>query len=565
MLCFSFKHNSDRINYMAKVIKLGKKDDIASVIKQIKNLKEKEVIFELEKGSLMLSSSNNLKLMKKTGEVIGKKILVSTDDEIGKILARKAEVLLDDDGVAEPQQVKLGRVKRSDIKPKFGDIRSAGSSRRILPTSTAKTLKSSYIPVIPSVATPVALGKKRGFLSRLRMPSFAKSNFSKAFVFAVAVLLVSAFGVAVLLPQASIIVYARSEPIARDMEIQVDKDVQTTDLTNLRVPGSIMTREVSHTKTFDATGTKVSGTKASGSITLYNFTNNTLTLRASTTTLVANGKNYFFTRDVTGLRPTARTGSGNDQQVEESTLIAPVEIIAENPGQEYNITSTTRFEIRNAALGNNPNVYGENKQAIGGGSALSSKVVSQADLDRAAAELTSELAAQAEADIAKVSGGSTKVLPSGVRQEVLAKTADKNADDEAEQFTMTMIGRVTGLTYSEDDIKDVVVEKINSVLSDDKYLLEGANQQVVARYKTVDLEAGRGVLAVHFETVVAYKVNNDNLSKVLAGKNASEIKEILLTKPEIDRVDVKFAPFFVKKAPRFNGKINISTVLSESE
>src|SRR5438067_377179 len=103
-----------------KIIKLGKKDDIVAVVKQIKNLRDKDVIFELEKGSLLLKSSENLKLMKRTGEALGKKIQVSTDDEIGRILAKKAGVLAGNLDIKMPKG--LSRVSRSDVKPRFSDI-----------------------------------------------------------------------------------------------------------------------------------------------------------------------------------------------------------------------------------------------------------------------------------------------------------------------------------------------------------------------------------------------------------------------------------------------------------
>ncbi|HYC79897.1 MAG TPA: hypothetical protein VEC17_02630, partial [Candidatus Binatia bacterium] len=158
---------------------------------------------------------------------------------------------------------------------------------------------------------------------------------------------------------------------------------------------------------------------------------------------------------------------------------------------------------------------------------------------------------------------SVKILTNAVKSEVLAKTANKNVGDAAENFDMTIIARLTGLSFNEQDVKTLVLEKINSVLSEDKYLLQDGKQDLQTSFKTVDVDKGTGVLAVHFETIAAYKVENTNLSKILSGKNAVEIKEILMTKPEIDRVDVEFSPFFVNKAPRFNGKIYIKTVQSQ--
>ena len=72
---------------MAKLIKLNKKDDVASVIKKIKDLKDKQITFILESGSVLLANSANLKLLKRTGEALGKKVRVQTDDELGMVLA----------------------------------------------------------------------------------------------------------------------------------------------------------------------------------------------------------------------------------------------------------------------------------------------------------------------------------------------------------------------------------------------------------------------------------------------------------------------------------------------
>jgi hypothetical protein len=325
-----------------------------------------------------------------------------------------------------------------------------------------------------------------------------------------------------------------------------------------------VTKELSHTKNFQTTGTKLVGEKAKGTVVIYNFTKNTLTLRATTTTLLIGGKKYFFVKDATNIRPTARIGEGPEQEVDQSSLTEPVAIIAESPGETYNIPANQKIEIQNSALGPNPNVYAMNNVPFTGGSARTVNILSQADLDRATTQMTDELAELAEQDLANEGEGSTrKVLPTGSNKEVLAKTANKNVGDEAIDFDMTLIGRVTGLAYNEDDIKNLMVEKISAVLTEDKYLLEDGKRDVTARFKTLDLAGGKGVLSVHFETIAAYRVNNDNLSKMLAGKSAVEIKEILLTKPEIDRVDVKFSPFFVNKAPRFNGKIYIKSQLSQ--
>src|SRR6185503_7659219 len=133
-------------------------------------------------------------------------------------------------------------------------------------------------------------------------------------------------------------------------------------------------------------------------------------------------------------------------------------------------------------------------------------------------------------------GTSIKLLESGVKKEVLAKTPSKEIGAAADSFDMTLIAKVTGLAFKEDNVTSVVISKINEVLSSDKYLLDTGEKPYTANFRTFDLSAGRGVLAVHFETVAAYRVDDAGIAKILAGKNELEIKEILSSKPEIDNV-----------------------------
>lgn len=542
---------------MAKTIKLDKKEDVSSAIVKLKAAKEQEIIIEAERGSLVISNSNNLRLIRKTAEVLGKSVLLKTDDEVGQALAIKAGMPILQES---PRLSRVMPKRRPMVKNRVSDIpqvvkpANAAPKKRLMESITpaAGGEGSSDDVFLPESATSLPGGSGR-----------RAWNFSKYFVFGLAVLTLIVFALAVVLPKAEITVYARSEAVTRDVEISVDKNAKAVDSVKMLIPGQIVNRELSDTKSFPTTGQKQVGTKATGTVQVYNFTKNILTLKASTTTLTFNGKKYFFTKDATAIRPTARIGNGSDLEVDTGTLTAPIPITAENPGDNYNLPANTRFEITNAALGAGKDVYAASPVATTGGVSKTVRVLSQIDIDQATEKMSEGLAGVAEQDLAAAEGDSTKkLLASGTIKEILAKTANKNVGDEATEFDMTVIARLSGLSYNEQDVKNLVVDKINSVLTDDKYLLPESRQEVKAKFKSLDLANGKGLLSVHFETMAAYKVDHEGLSKVLSGKNAQEIKEILLTKPEIDRVDVKFSPFFANKAPRFNGKIFINSVLS---
>jgi hypothetical protein len=535
---------------MPKLIRLNKIERIVDVIKKIKAHKGNEIVFEVPANSALIKDPHNFSLMKKSAQAMGKTVMIRASDPIVKSLTAKAGLLLDESGEydAPEARTKVKKVRFSDLS-----AQTMHKPSRPMPVKVSEEPeKVRILPTVPKLSLPK---------SRFKFPSIG-SNFSKIFVLGVVVLVLIVFGLAVLLPQATITVYARSEPIVRDIEVSVDKELKTINSAKLAVPGELVSREISHTKNFPTTGIKLSGTKATGNVQLFNFTKNTLTLRAATTTLIVDGKKYSFTKDVTGLRPTARIGQGGEQEVDKSSLIPPVPIVAQEVGANFNIGADLRLTIQNAALGQ-ADVFAETVGAVTGGTSTETKILVQQDIDNALKAMQAELPALTEAEIVTAnSNDSIKIESNAVKSEILAKTESKDLGDEATNFDMTIIAKVSALSYDEQDVKALILEKINTVLSEDKYLLETAKKDLQANFKAVDIDKGVGVLAAHFETVAAYKVENTNLTKILAGKDAIEIKEILLTKPEIDRVDVQFSPFFVRKAPKFNGKIYIKTVQS---
>ncbi|MGE5392565.1 MAG: hypothetical protein ACM3NH_02380, partial [Candidatus Saccharibacteria bacterium] len=327
---------------MAKTIKIEKKEEVSAAIQKLKAAKEPEVIIEAERGSQVISNSNNLRLIRKTAEVLGKTVLLKTDDELGQALAVKAGMPL------LQESPKLGRMiprKKPALKNRISDIPARPPMRTAAPVPV-KPVRRAMESFAPSQDAEAEFsGVTEGGKTRRVW------NISKYFVFAVAVLVLAVFALSVILPKAEITVYARSEAVTRDVEITVDKNANTVDGSRMVIPGQIVNRELSDTKTFQTTGQKQVGTKASGTVQIYNFTKNLLTLKASTTTLVINGKKYFFTKDATAIRPTARIGNGADQEVDTGTLTSPIPVVAETPGDSFNLAAGNRFEIKNAALG----------------------------------------------------------------------------------------------------------------------------------------------------------------------------------------------------------------------
>jgi hypothetical protein len=560
---------------MPKFVKIPKTEDITKAVQRIKALRERDVVFDIPKDSILLSNSANLRLIRKTAEVLGKNLQFQIDDDLGKLLAIKAGAVLYGATPETIANLKPLRSVKTAIKSKTDTIPVGQKipEQKIVQTARPKLTVSAQVPESKIQPPQAEKPMFSGFASTVSSSNagtgiwnFIKRIFwSSASLATIAIVIILIFGISIgwiFLPQATVTVYARSEPISRDVEITVDAATNTTDQAKMVIPGEVVTKELSHTKNFPTTGTKAIGEKASGSIVMLNFTKNTLTLKASTTTLVApNGKKYYFTQDVTGLRSTSKIGTPPEDEVDRSSLIAPIPIVAENPGDSYNLPVNQKFEVVNQALGKTGNVYAINEAAITGGTAQIIKILSQADLDGALKVMSDELAALVEQDFSS-NEGKMKVLPSGSSSEILAQTANKEIGTETDEFDMTIIGRITALAYDEYQVSELISNQITLVMSEDKYLMRSSKESLTSQFRSIDLANKKGILAVHYETMAAYKFEAGNLKELLQGKTATEIKEILMARPEVDRVDVLFSPSFINKAPKYNGKIKINTVMS---
>jgi len=316
-------------------------------------------------------------------------------------------------------------------------------------------------------------------------------------------------------------------------------------------------QEVEGSRSFTPTGRRNIGKKASGFVQIYNLTKTTLVLNSGTTALSAAGVNYVFTQDVGGIRPTAFIGQGEDQEVDPSSLIAPVPVAALQAGEQYNLADGTRIEITNEVFGANPEqLYAQAAGNIAGGSTLEVKVVSESDVVNSLEVVQAEIIDEAAKNLANESEGA-KLLESAVTSEVLEQSVSHQPGEQTGEFSAAVKISLRALVYDENDISHVVRNRVERLLPANKKLLPDEESVLVSRFFVTSLEQGTGILTNHFESRIIYEIDSDDLKRKVVGKSADEITEILLSRPEIESVEVRFSPFWVKSAPRLVNRINI--------
>jgi len=531
-------------------------EEIISALQKIRRTGDPEIIMVVPTGAKLFRNLTGLKLLKREAEKYEKTFFLATADERGRLLATRAGISLATQPLTSPASASaVAAVVKKPALTRMGDI----VMRPLKSTSAGKVkIEAPLKAAAPTNELVDLIGPQSGSSVDIKVPEPVRIPMPPlryTLLPAAVVVLILALLAVFVLPGAEIIVKPRTEPVTRDLEVQVDSKVGVPDVSNLTIPGKIITDQVSESKTYAATGVKNTGEKASGFVTLYNFSKTTLILRKGTTRLEAKGKVYYFLQDVGNIRPTGRIGA--DLEVDQSSLVDPVPIVAADSGEDSNLPAGTRFEIYNEVFGHQPQaLYALNGNPVAGGTNKQIKTVSAADIEAARKDLKDLLVAKFRESVKQKLTPDSKLSDNAFATSVVEEKITPPVNSEAENFSLSQTANITALAYDESDVRDLIVERIVRLLPENKYLLPAQEQRLSAQFVSLDLAGGIGTLRAHFESEVRYQINADFLSRSLPGKSSTQVKEILLARPEIQDVQVKLSPFWVNTVPRFGNKIN---------
>jgi len=540
---------------MSRTIYLQFDEEIISALQKIRRTGDPEIIMVVPTGAKLFRNLTGLKLLKREAEKYEKTFSLATADERGRLLATRAGISIATQPHTSLANAAAAAVAKKPALTRMGDI----VMRPLKSASHEKSKAEAPLETVVQTNELVDLiGPQSGSSVDIKMPEPVRIPMPPlryTLLPAAVVALILALLAVFVLPSAEIIVKPRTEPVTRDLEVQVDSKVGVPDVSNLTIPGKIIAEQISESKTYAATGVKNTGEKASGFVTLYNFSKTTLILKKGTTRLEAKGKVYYFLQDVGNIRPTGRIGE--DLEVDQSSLIDPVPIVAAESGEDSNLPAGTRFEIYNEVFGHQAQaLYAANGNPIAGGTNKQIKIVSVADIDAARKDLKDLLVAKFRESVQQKLTADSRLSDNAFAASVVEEKITPPATSEADNFSLFQKANITALVYDEADVRDLIVERIVRLLPENKYLLPAQAQRMSAQFVSLDLAGGVGTLRAHFESEVRYQINADFLSRSLPGKSATQVKEILLARPEIQDVQVKLSPFWVNTVPRFGNKIN---------
>jgi len=598
---------------MARNVFLNIDDDVSKATVRLKKEKSADVVLVLPKGSLLLANPANLKALKKQADLLAKKVAIMTRDEKGRLYAREAGF-----GIQELDYLNRKTAGMNDVAPKTRRKQipvqpKSDSSETVeaeveplLEAGPATTLAGGFGLAEPPVeedaaapaqgSAPTAPGAPAGeSWPRIEMRPAAAEELQRIFeqpgvpapagrepkpllldpkvqaksrprrflrnsVFVAVILFILI--VVFVLPSAEITVFARTQPIVRDFQIAIDKNLTAANSDQLAVPGKLIGDAQDFSVQFDSTGQLNVGTAARGTVQIYNFTGRILKLGAATTTLTIGTKTFHFTNDAASIKPTRYfPGTKNP---DPASLGPEVQIVADQPGEDSDFPAGNRAEIHNQVLGTIPQLlYAKVVTPVDNGTSRFRSVVTQQDLDNARKAFSQKFL---DMERQKYAAQNLAILDSGANLQLQSLSFDQKAGDQAQKFTAVGHGAFSALAFDPDQVRNLVEQRIDVTLDSGKYLVTGTGSEKISEdFKNIDLNAGSGVLNLHFQSLVAASIDTAGIAAKVNGKTALQLKEMLLSDPNIDAVDIRFSPFWVQSVPSFSGRIKVNSKLNQSE
>jgi cell division protein FtsL len=356
------------------------------------------------------------------------------------------------------------------------------------------------------------------------------------------------------LPGATVAVTVKNEIKKVDLSVKGDVNQSSVSLKDLAIPARILEKEDSISDSFKTTGKKTSSSdtskKAKGTITIYNeYNNEPQQLIATTRFISTDGKLFRLVKSAT---VPGMTGN-NPGSVEAS-------VIADQPGEEYNIDPAD-FKI--PGFEGSPKYdkfYAKSASAMtggGSGGANDITIVSQSDLDAAKKDTEAKMKDQLESDIKAEMGAGYVFIPEASEETISNSSPSVRLNEVANDFNYSVSGKIKAFVFSENDVKKIAGDSYNET-NKEKTIKDYSLIKINYGASSADFNSGTISLKINAEIPVDYNTDWNEFKKNILGKNDDQIKEVLKSYPQIEKLNIEFWPKFMsQKIPQYEKRVII--------
>lgn len=279
------------------------------------------------------------------------------------------------------------------------------------------------------------------------------------------------------------------------------------------------------TKKGIATGKKMVGDKATGTVTIAN-PSDARSFAAGTTLTSGSGLKFVLANDVQ-----MASGSGVLAMSQATAQVTAAEI-----GDTYNLPAGTLFSISGFSG------QAKNDSIFTGGNSHQATVVTKQDQDRLVASLSAELTQRAQGDlVAKLTQGQ-KLLPNAITQSITTKKFSKDIDAESDTVSLDLSMNFKGVIATQNDIVSNFLSKFPEIPGGYSIVDEKTNIDIK---NTKTDKSGNVVMTVHLTAKFIPQIDNGEVVKNISGKKQSVAKDYINKLTGVSGVNFEVKPSFL--------------------
>ena len=328
-----------------------------------------------------------------------------------------------------------------------------------------------------------------------------------------------------------------------------DKLAAVIDSALAKIPGQVFTQSKNLQLSFPASSKKIIQEKAKGKVVIYNaFSSSPQTLVATTRLLTPDGKLFRLVNDM--LVPGAQIVDG---RIVPSSIEATV--VADKAGEAFNVDSVAKFTI--PGLKGTPKYdafYAESKTPITGGFVGEVIYPSDSDIAKAKSELNKKIEEALIAGLRTQIPREFKMLNGAYKITYGKPTVNTNADSDG-NFIVFNESKAEVIVFKESDLQAMLAGRVQSETGPDFGI-----KTFELSYGEARADFDRDVLSfpIKFKSIIARKIDPQDLKKKLSNKSEADLKALLFALPGLDSAQISLWPFWVQKAPSNPDKIIIT-------
>ncbi len=356
------------------------------------------------------------------------------------------------------------------------------------------------------------------------------------------------------LPKATVTITTDSTPVTTNVQATTAGQAKTLDEANKILPSEVKTFKQSNTDKVTATGSKDLGAKATGAVTIYmkDCSHDIVTISAGTG-VSYNNLTYITQQSVT----LQRVLSGTDCNLDKFSDFwsASVNVVAQNPGTQYNLPKNTTFVVSGFSY-----LAANNSAAIDGGTSRVVKVVAQADVDAVKKKIADKNTNTNDDFKKQLADSGLYAFEETSTTSEPKLTTSPNVGEEGAEVTVTEEVTYSVLTVKKDDLEKIVKADLEKQIDKSKQKLQDGDVLDKATVRVTDKKSDTdATITVHKDTAAVPIIDNNEIKKAVAGKKTGDVSDELTKRPGIKQVDVNLSPFWVSKVPTSASKIKVIT------